>query len=182
MSEEAFIARARTYFNELFSSVSASSHKALILNNAFEPFYPERSSVLIENAKSIVVDRDPRDVYISALTVGNVAGSQVGIAVTGGSVENFIKRFRIYRTARGGVSPNVYRTHFEKILLDYEAEVRRIRGFLGESEGSYERQGTILRPVDSRRNISLWSRPEYSSLRRDIQAIQSELGEFCLDI
>jgi hypothetical protein len=152
------------------------------LNNAFEPFYPERSIELIKNAKSIVVDRDPRDVYISAMSAGKIAGSQVGLAVTGDGVDKFIQRFKIYRMMPFQPSQNVYRINFESLILDYKLEVSRIRDFLDESESLYEKKGSIFDPENARNNIALWRKEMYSHLLSDIQIIDAELTEFCLDI
>jgi hypothetical protein len=182
MTEGDFVTKSQKYLHELFQGIASRGHKALILNNAFEPFYPERSIELIKNAKSIVVDRDPRDVYISAMSAGKIAGSQVGLAVTGDGVDKFIQRFKIYRMMPFKPSQNVYRINFESLILDYKLEVSRIRDFLDESESLYEKQGSIFHPENAKSNIALWRKDMYSHLLSDIQIIEAELTEFCLDI
>jgi Sulfotransferase family len=182
MKEEDFTLKVQNYLHELFHGVASLGYKSLILNNAFEPFYPERSIGLIKNAKSIVVDRDPRDVYISAMSAGKIAGSLVGLAVTGDGVDKFIQRFRLYRMAAFQPSENVYRINFESLILNYQHEVAKIREFLGESEFLYEKQGSIFHHKSSVNNIALWRKEMYSHLLPDIRIIETQLAEFCLDI
>ncbi len=182
LSKAEFDAKCREYFERLFAPIAAKGFRWLVLNNAFEPFSPERSIEFFDHAKAIVVDRDPRDVYISALRAGKIAGSQVGLAVTGGSVSNFIHRFRIYRSGATLLSPHVYRMKFESLVLDYEAELIRIRTFLGDPSVATSSQGRAFDPVNSVRNVGQWKRLDDLLLLDDVAVIKSELSEYCLDL
>ena len=182
LPEAEFDSRSRQYFERLFAPLAAKGFRWLVLNNAFEPFSPERSIEFFDHAKAIVVDRDPRDVYLSALRAGMIEGSQVGLAVTGGSVSNFIRRFRIYRNGAISASPHVYRMQFEALVLDYAAEVTRIRAFLGESSVASSTPGRAFDPKNSARNVGQWKSLDDSRLRGDVDVIKSELSEYCLDV
>jgi len=182
LSETDFDAKSREYFERLFSPIAAKGFRWLVLNNAFEPFSPERSIGFFDHAKAIVVDRDPRDVYISALRAGKIEGSQVGLAVTGGSVSNFIRRFRIYRSSANAKSPYVYRMQFESLVLDYEAEVKRLRAFMEDTSVATTSQGRAFDPVNSARNVGQWKRLDDLRLLDDVAVIKSELSAYCLDV
>jgi len=182
LSEAEFDTKSREYFERLFAPIAAKEFRWLVLNNAFEPFSPECSIEFFDHAKSIVVDRDPRDVYISALQAGKIEGSKVGLAVTGGSVSNFIRRFRIYRSGVASISPLVYRMQFESLVLDYEFEVKRLRAFLGDASVATSSQGGAFDPVNSARNVGQWKRLDNLCLLEDIAVIKSELSEYCLDV
>ena len=182
LSEAEFDAKSSKYFERLFAPIAAKGFRWLVLNNAFEPFSPERSIELFDHAKAIVVDRDPRDVYISALRAGKIEGSQVGLAVTGGSVSNFIRRFRIYRRGETAKSPHVYRMQFESLVLDYEAEVKRICSLLDDVSVATSSQGREFDPVNSARNVGQWRRLDDLRLLDDVAVIKSELSEYCLDV
>jgi len=181
-SEADFDTKSSEYFERLFAPIAARGFRWLVLNNAFEPFSPERSIELFDHAKAIVVDRDPRDVYISALRAGIIEGSQVGLAVTGGSVSNFIRRFRIYRSVANAKSPHVYRMQFESLVLDYEDEVERIRIFLDDASVTTTSQGRAFDPAKSLRNVGQWRRLDDLLLLDDVAVIKSELSEYCLDV
>ena len=182
LSEAEFDAKASEYFERLFAPIAAKGFRWLVLNNAFEPFSPERSIEFFSHAKAIVVDRDPRDVYISALRAGKIEGSQVGLAVTGGSVSNFIRRFRINRSGETAKSPHVYRMQFESLVLDYEAEVKRIRIFLDDASVATSSQGRVFDPKNSARNVGQWKCLDDLGLLGEVDVIKFELSEYCLDV
>ena len=181
-TKELFISSTKSYLNSLFSEVIDSENKCLVLNNSFEPFDPDKSIELFDFAKSIIVDRDPRDIYLSAINAGSIHGLEVGLAVTGKTVANFIDRFKIYHANPVTSSSNVYRIAFESIVLDYEAEVNRIRSFLGETPGSYRHKGCAFNPIQSAKNVGIWKSLNDEVLIRDIKIIERELPQYCLSI
>lgn len=180
-SGDKFISKTRNYLNEIFSSVSSKDAKAYILNNAFEPFYPEKSIELFQFAKCIVVDRDPRDIYLSALNAGKVDNFFVSGAVIGGSIENFIRRFKLYHKNVGQSTQNIYRLNFESLVLDYDEELDRILKFLGEDKTIHRHKKSIFNPDISTGNVGLWKSLTNNSLISDIDLIERELPEYCLN-
>lgn len=181
MTAEEFYDRTRLYFNELFGALGESACSGFILSNAFEPFEPLQSIALFDCAKSIIVDRDPRDIYLSALMAGKIAGSKVGQAVTGGGVQTFIDRFRVYRSKFENQSPSVYRTNFESLVLNYDEELLRIRNFLGPENLNHSQKGAYFNPNESAKNIGQWKMDKNKKYFSDVELIKSELLEFCIE-
>jgi hypothetical protein len=182
LSEAEFDAKSRQYFEQLFAPIAAKGFRCLVLNNSFEPFSPERSIKFFGHAKAIVVDRDPRDVYVSALRAGKIEGSQVGLSVTGGSVSDFIRRFRIYRSVPAKMESHVYRMQFESLVLDFETEVKRLRAFLADTTATSSSLGRAFDPEKSASNIGQWKCLDNLRLLEDVAVIKSELSEYCLDV
>ena len=118
----------------------------------------------------------------SGIAAGKIEGSKVGLAVTGCSVSNFIRRFRMYRIGATAKSPHVYRMQFESLVLDYEAEVKRIRIFLDDASVAPSSQGRAFDPVNSACNVGQWKRLDDLRLLGDVAVIKSELSEYCLDV
>jgi hypothetical protein len=71
---------------------------------------------------------------------------------------------------------------FETLVLDYAAEVKRIRAFLGEPFVASSTPGRAFDPRNSERNVGQWKRLDDSRLRSDVDVIKSELSEYCLDV
>jgi hypothetical protein len=71
---------------------------------------------------------------------------------------------------------------FESLVLDYEAEVIRIRTFLGDASLATSSQGRAFDPVNSVRNVGQWKRLDDLRLLDDVAVIKSELSEYCLDV
>ena len=49
-----FLLKTRNYLDELFSEMSNTNLKNIVINNAFEPFDPYESILFFNNAKSII--------------------------------------------------------------------------------------------------------------------------------
>ncbi len=181
LSDEEFTALTQEYLQNIFSSCMSSNDKAIVINNAFEPFFPFRVHKYFSDPKSIIVDRDPRDVYMSAIQQGVVGGTNVGKAVIGSSVEDFIKRFLVYRKNNDNDGDNVFKISFEKLVLDYEVSKVSILNFLGEDESIHVSPKKHFDPEQSSKGIGLWKQAS-GKVKQDIEVITSELKNYCVEI
>lgn len=167
------------YLRGLLSSHAQTGCRAFVLNNACEPFAPQRAVSLFDDARCIVVDRDPRDIYLSARRTGRVGNADVGRAVTGGTVDDFIARFRLYRRDDTPDHPRVLRLRFESLVEAYDTTVRLIQDFLGEAETVHVGKGTHFRPEVSVRGVRQWLNATPSE-REAVQRIEQELSSYCV--
>ena len=181
LTNEEFTHKTKYYFDELFKEVENKGFKNLALNNAFEPVSPENSIELLGCAKSIVVDRDPRDIYLSAINAGKIGGMKVGLVVSGKTVKDFIARYKIFHKGSIEKSSNVYRLNFETLVGDYDAELNRMRKFLDEPIGDYPRKRKIFDPSVSKKNVAQWKTLKSSSLLQDIHFIENNLSEYLVN-
>ena len=168
----------RSYLRTIFGNFQRPDCRTLVLNNAFEPFAPENSINLFDDARCIVVDRDPRDIYLSALRAGRVGNTDVGRAVTGETVGDFIARFRIYRCGDYEENPRVLRLRFEDLIENYEETVAKILRFLDESPSTHVRKGAIFKPSLSAQGIGQWQKATGEE-RIAVKCIENELQEYC---
>ncbi len=175
--EREFVDITKSYLNTLLVNSVSTGDKAVVLNNAFEPFTPSMSHRFFDNVKSIVVDRDPRDTYLSALNHGVVNGVDVGNTITGGSVKTFVQRFKIYRNNIEN-TPKTLRINFESLVLDYEATLDIIYTHLEENCSVHTMKGAVFNPVSSSNNIGMW---KTSKNQEDIEYIVKHLEEFCIN-
>ncbi len=181
ISDKEFINITKAYFHNLFSSILGESDRAIVLNNSFEPFFPLNSHKFFSEPKSILVDRDPRDIYVSVLKQGIVQGANVGKAVSGSNVNDFINRFLIYRTGNVNDHEDILNLSFERLVLDYESSKRMIIKFLGEDESVHIFPKKYFDPTISIKGIGLW-RNVSGQLQKEVNIIHSELKEFCIEI
>jgi len=175
--KEEFLIIIKEYLNKLLLTAMNTNDKAIILNNAFESFYPLSSQQFFYNARSIIVDRDPRDIYLSALKGGVVNGVNVGFAVTGGCVDNFIKRFKTYRN-NIEINTKILRITFEDLVLNYEQTLNMIFDFLEEDKSIHKYPKKYFDPEISKKGVSIWKTVD-GQLKKDIDKIQLELKEYC---
>jgi hypothetical protein len=165
-----FVPLTRDYLRELLTANVGSSTRAVVMHNAFEPYNPQRSLKFFDRAKSIVVDRDPRDSYVQHLTFPpNAVG-----------VRDYITRYRINRQAvRSDPHPDVLRLQFEDLVLDYDKSLARILAHLGEDREAHVRPRQHFDPAVSKKNVGLW---RYYAHPHEIRLIEQSLPEYCVDL
>lgn len=178
---ERFESATRTYLEDILSAAAAPGDDVVVMHNAFEPFDPTRSMRFLADARCIVIDRDPRDVWVSARTYVGSYGRRGWGAATGGSVETFIDRFRTLRSMvkHDRDDERVLRVHFESLVTRYDETVGRILTFMGKSAGDHLRPRQSFDPARSARGVGAWKHHED---QRAIALIADRLGEFCVDV
>ncbi|MDA9937643.1 sulfotransferase [bacterium] len=171
MSHKDFLQLSSALLNKIFSSCTGAHENILLLSNAFESFNPICSMELASDCKSIVVDRDPRDIYLSALYHATAHGSKVGASVIGNNVEDFVQRYKIYRMAiNTNEDPSkVLRINFEDLVFDTSSTITQIENFLDVETFEIGLSGSRFSPDSSSKNTELWKRemPLYLSKRVD---------------
>ncbi len=183
ISGDNFYDQTKVYLEKLLSiPVKDESIHTIVMHNAFEPFNPWRPIKYFRDAKCIVVDRDPRDIYVTALQYSEGFNdypniySKISCAF---NVEYFIKRFKILmKNTKTNMDPRnrVLRIHFEDIVMKYEDTLKTIYEFLGEDENTHIKKKKFFDPAVSKKNIGLWK--SYSH-QNEIELITKELEEFC---
>ena len=129
------------------------------------------SKKFFDNAKAIIVDRDPRDIYILAKYFLKSNANWIPT----NTVENFIKYHRLIRNDKLPSDSNMIHIRYEDLIYDYENTARTIMAFLELKNGG---SGT-------KRNISILLFPsiirsffKYSGLADDIRQIEEKLPEY----
>lgn len=180
LKSDEFDAYTGAYLKILFPPHGNKLGQTLVINNAFEPFNPSISLNLIKDSKSIVVDRDPRDIYLSAIISSKQPGAREGAAVVGKNVKDFINRFHIYRSAVViNDNPNVLRITFERLIKNYNQTLLELIEFLNVEQSNFETQHTNFDITRSMQNIGMWHELSDDSLIKDIKFIESELKDYC---
>jgi hypothetical protein len=157
----------RDYLEALLTSNVAPDTRTVVLHNAFEGFDPAKSIRYFDDARAIVIDRDPRDNYVQGLWYQPTAVD----------VETFIRRYRLYRDATNyAPDDRVLRMKFEDLILDYEATVSRILAFLGEDASVHVKPRAHFNPDVSKKNVGAFrAHADQAAISR----ISAALPEFC---
>ena len=178
-----FLERTRDYLATLMAAFAEPGDHTVVMHNSMEPFSPSRALRYFHDARSIIVDRDPRDVYVAQnryVPPGSNAkpGPYPPVAAT---PEIFCRRFRLMRrlAARSADTPGrVLRLQYENLVQCYEATLPQIMAFLGERPAAHTHARQYFQPEKSARNIGLWR--TYSD-QAAIALIRSELAEYCVE-
>ena len=118
----------------------------------------------ISDLKIIVVDRDPRDVYLNDVVINRDCVLPVDI-------KQFCKVYKISRKKREteNESNSVLEINFEDMIYDYERTTNRIMRFLGLSEKNHAYKQKYFIPDVSKKNTRIWERSEeYKKIAKEI--------------
>ena len=181
-----FINKTSKYIHSLFDNIDDKVSSNIILNNAFDPFYPNTCLKIVDNSFSIIVDRDPRDIYASLINkkTGYIPEfendpSIIVLKEKMLAIENIDQFILRYRTLKENVlyqeHPRLLRIRFEDFILNHKEVKDQIYKFLG-NENFIKKNTVKFNPEDSSKNIGIWK--DYRDLP-EIKKIESELSEYC---
>lgn len=181
-----FLLKTSKYIHELFDNISDHESSNIVLNNSFDPFNPLVCLEMVENSYSIIVDRDPRDIYASLLNSNlayiprfekdKVFFELKKMIVGLNDVDDFILRYKTIKSNVENIShERILRIRYEDFVLDHVASKKLIFSFLGISN-RLKRNRNFFNPDDSKQNVGIWKK--YRHLP-EIAKIENELAEYC---
>jgi hypothetical protein len=180
-----FILLTQNYLNSLFNEIKKPDETTFVMHNAFEPFHPQNSIEIFENAKSIIVQRDPRDIYASLFldNEGHYVSNETSdhwkqkISFLGAeNIDIFCNRQLIqFQQALIEPNPNILRIRYEDIILKYDQTLNEIYDFLGEEPSIHIKKKMFFNPENSKKNIGLWKKV---NRYKEIQIIEKKLSDF----
>lgn len=164
---ERFVCSAKEFIEALIAEEEATH---LLLDEGFASLNPLQVLAYFDEAKVLISQRDPRDVYCEIR-------SQNARFIPHG-VEDFIQWYRAVRGRNqvSGENPRVKTFRFEELVLCYDETVESIFNFLGISKKDHLEPKSIFDPSRSRLNIGKWKKSPYQGEGR---IIGKELSEFC---
>jgi hypothetical protein len=169
---DGFYDEARRYINRILEAMGADLARPICLDQPFEGNAPGQSMVFFEDSRAVVIDKDPRDLYLDY----KYSMHRDYKFFPRGSVEDFVvfyKNLRRFAQER----EDVMQLRFEEFVYEYEATVARVESFLGLTEHVSPRR--FFRPEMSINNTQQIRRhPEDSA---DIKYIENNLREFLFD-
>lgn len=173
-SEQKFDENCKKYLNNLFVNYG---DKYILLDQAIPPQYPEMAQSYFESAKMIIVDRDPRDIYVDLINGKNLIGLELSRKH---DVSKYLLWHNAYRQNEKKIKSmvNVKRIYFEELVLNYDETVQSIESFLNLEDKNHINKKKLFEPLVSKKNIGLWK--QYPN-QKEIQIIEKELSEFIFE-
>jgi hypothetical protein len=181
-----FLKHTSNYIHRLFNEVGMPNQTHVVLNNTFEPYNPTKCIEMVENSFSIIVDRDPRDIYASMINSKDVfvpsfeeyknADELKKRMVGFDDINQFISRYRILKNnVIDDKNPSVLRIRYEDFILNHDEVANKINKHIA-LDNLKKNQSTVFNVNDSKKNVGIWKK--YRNLPEIIQ-IEKELAEYC---
>jgi len=185
-NKKIFYKETKKYLNNLCKALDQDNKAdTIVLNNAIEPYCPQKGLNLFYNAKQIVVDRDPRDLYISSQKVDEFVGKNHMGFSSSHNLDNFIFKYKYLRQKSPSIvyteNDKFMKVQFEEFVLDYENIKKQILYFIGEDKSIHKYPKKYFDPEVSKKGVGMWKNVD-GQLKKDVDKIYSELKEYCINI
>ena len=166
----------REYFDSIFSSAFDKGANYIVLDQAISVNDPDAVSRYFNNGKLIIVDRDPRDMFIDDIVnwgnvFENLSSKEAG--------ERFVIRHKAMRSSISN-SKNILYIKFEDLVLKYDETVLAVLEFLEMDNHAHVKKGAFFKPQVSKNNIGIW-RKYYNEFKDAIDYITKELQSYCFE-
>lgn len=170
-TEDYFLQCTRDYIEKLFSSVS-NGKDIVMVDQIVPPTNLKRYLRYFNNLKVVVVDRDPRDIFVLEKYVYKDG-------VIPNEVNTFCKWFKTTRAHRkidNLETENITFIQFEDMIYKYEQVKHKLIEFLDLDPQKHTKQRQIFNPDVSIKNTRTWEK--YKCDPKEIKVIERELPNY----
>lgn len=169
---ESFYKLSSNYIKEILTSICGDKKDKIVLDQPFSGDNPEKSFIFFENPFAIIVDRDPRDLYILAKKV--VLSN--GRFMPSDDVEAFVEYYKVLRSNQN--KPNdtkrVLKINFEDLVYEYDSTIKKIKVFADLDNHTFKKR--YFDPDISKNNTQLFKK--YKEYNEEIRYIEKELAQW----
>lgn len=178
MTTESFEAETRDYIDNIFKPLVDKSKKLIVLDQGVPAHYPEYAFKYTNNARVIIIDRDPRDVYVDLVNCQELIGAELAKE---DNADMFIDWYKSLHFRKNEIILNkedVLFINFEDIILNYDESVKKIERYLGINSDNHINPKAFFNPQLSKTNIGIWRLYKNQAVMKKIQEV---LGEYCYE-
>jgi len=174
---EGFNEAVKKHINDVLYAFGAKSDEILAFDQLFPGNNPQACFKYFDDPYAIVVDRDPRDIYVFGKTVLLKGGA--GHIMPLNNVKDFVVYYRVLRDNQPYKQKDerILLLRFEDLVYNYETATKNLRDFL--HLGDNPNPKSIFDPTLSMANTQVWKR--YPEFQEDVKYIESELKDYLFD-
>lgn len=173
VSREKFYKESKKYIEKLLSKFDRNNQD-LLLDQLLLPHNLHRiNNYFDDNVRVIVVDRDPRDVFI--LNKYIYTQNDDGVAYSH-DVKDFCKQYKKIKESETITNDNkILKIYFEDLIYKYEDTKKLIIKFLGYQNKRHINPKKHLDPAKSIKNTQVYKKEEY---KEEIEYIEKNLSTY----
>lgn len=172
-SKDEFYNASKKYIDTLCIELGVMDHN-LILDQMLLPFNAWRMhNYFGENVECFIVERDPRDVFISNKYIWSPKGVAVPFPADVYEFCSYYKKMR--ESEKPTDSPHTHRIRFEDLIYDYEKTLYDLQTALGFSAEDHIHKFDLFTPANSINNTQLYLIEEF---KKESAIIASALNEY----
>lgn len=178
-NNDEFIRSTHKYINSLFYQGAFNNHEYMIIDQLFPATNVDRYLRYIPDdieKKVFIVDRDPRDLYVTFKYFLNEKG------IPCSNAEDFCNWFMWTRSQAEKFKYDdsvVKKIRFEDMIYDYDRTRNDILGFIGIDSDCKCDKFSKFDPSKSINNTQVWYR--YPNANEEVKIIENTLGKYLYD-
>ena len=168
-----FYQLTREFCEKLCKSINTSGAEYVVIDQLVSTTNINRYLNYINDLKVIIVDRDPRDIYIQHRISGEHVLPLDPVL--------FSKQFVGLRSSLKNEldNSNVIKIQFEDLIYHYDTTTQMINGFLGLNTENHTRKRELFNPDISVKNTQMWK--NYKQFDSDMTIISELLCQYLYD-
>lgn len=170
-TEDYFIEVTKKYISEMFKTVS-DTKDIMMVDQLVPPTNLSRYLRYFDDIKVVVVDRDPRDIYVLEKYVWRDG-------VIPNDVEKFCDWFiytRQHRQQDNLNTENIKFIMFEDMVYNYEQQTDKLMTWLALDASNHTHKKDVFNPDYSMKNTQTWKK--YPVPKADIEYIEKRLADY----
>lgn len=170
-----FLEISKEYIRDMLKLMGFDLSKPILLNQPFEGNAPEHSFPFFDDPKALVVDRDPRDIFLSVENYGRDVCYHPKH-----NVKLFVEQYRQVRMHQNRENTErKLHVQFEDFVYNYDNVSKQIIEFLQLDEKDHVNPQKYFNPSRSINNTQLWLK--YPNLLDEVKYIEATIPEYCFD-
>ena len=171
-----FYIETKKYTSKLFSLLDTDNkYKFIAIDQLVPSISTNRYFNYIDNLKVIVVDRDPRDLFLLNETHWNGA-SYICDTTNVYEYINWYKTMREHRKIEEK-NDNVVYIMIEELIYEYDKSLECLYKFLGLAKDEHINKRQYFNPDVSKNWTRLWEK--YPKYKKEVEIIREHLNEYC---
>lgn len=160
----------RSFIRSLIFPFNENNNKTTVLNQPFPGDNPTICFKYFDNPIAIIVDRDPRDLFILAKELVTKEATWIPTD----NILDFINYYKKMRENTVKEDQRILRINFEDLIYDYDLTVKRISKFTGLSTHLSPKK--YFKNEVSMKNTMLFYK--FQKYEKEIKQIEVELSDF----
>lgn len=172
LSEKEFDSITKKHLSILFDYLNVDNNKINIFDQLFSCTNASLGMEFIDGVKTIIVVRDPRDIYVTT-----ILHQDYSRFMPNSDVKEYVKYYRALNSFIE-TSDNTLVVQYEDMIYKYEKTCRKIMDFLG-LDSSPKREFELYNPLISEKYTNRVTL--YEKVFNDISYIEKELPNFLYD-
>ena len=170
LTEEEFLSKTKKYVNWICEMMNPENKEYLVLDQFASSHNPCNACRYTDNLKVIIVDRDPRDLYIHDVKLYKEH-------ILAPEALDFAKQYRLIRREVFADEPSkVLRVYYEDLIYKYEETTKLIFDFLDIDPNVHHiNKKRFFNPAISINGTMLWKK--YPQYEEEVKIITEELRD-----